>query len=71
MEENFEQLVATLAGSSLLTIAINMIPSILEEHVYQSIPSFISDSLQSFITLEHWVWQLLSQDFRQWIDGCS
>lgn len=68
MEENFEQLVAALAISPLSTTAVNRIACILEEQTYQSIPSFVSNSLKSLVTLEHWAWQILSQDFRRWID---
>src|SRR5256885_728444 len=73
MEENFEQLVAALAISPLSTTAVTKIASIFEEQTCQSIPSFVSNSLQSLLTLEHWAWQVLSQDFRRWIDeqSCS
>lgn len=68
MEENFEQLVATLAISPLSITEVSKITRILEEQNSQSIPSFVSSSLQSLLTLEHWAWQILSQDFRRWID---
>ena len=68
MEENFEQLVATLAISPLSITEVSKITRILEEQNSQSIPSLISSSLQSLLTLEHWAWQILSQDFRRWID---
>jgi hypothetical protein len=71
MEDSFEQLVAALAIAPLSTTAVSKIACILEEQTCQSIPSFVSNSLQSLITLEHWAWQVLSQDFRQWIDEQS
>lgn len=68
MEDNFEELVATLTISPLSTTALNKIACILEEQNNQSIPLFVSSSSQSLIILEHWAWEVLSQDFRQWID---
>jgi len=71
MEDSFEQLVAALVISPLSTTAVSKIACILEEQTCQSIPSFVSNSLQSLLTLEHWAWQVLSQDFRRWIDEQS
>jgi hypothetical protein len=71
MEDNFEQLVATLAISPLSTTTVSKIACILDEQTCQSIPSLVSNTLQSLFTLEHWAWQVLSQDFRQWIDEQS
>jgi hypothetical protein len=71
MEDSFEQLVTVLAISPLSTTAVSKIACILEEETCQSIPSFVSNSLQSLLTLEHWAWQVLSQDFRRWIDEQS
>jgi hypothetical protein len=71
MEDNFEQLVAALTISPLSTSVMSKIVCILEEQTSQSIPSFVANSLQSLLTLEHWAWQVLSQDFRRWIDEQS
>ena len=71
MKENFDQLVAALTISPLPITLMSEIACILEEQTCQSIPSFVSNSVQSLLTLEHWAWQVLSQDFRRWIDEQS
>lgn len=71
MEDNFEQLVVALAISPLSTTAASKIACILEEQTCLSILSFVSNSFSSLLTLEHWAWQVLSQDFRRWIDEQS
>ncbi|CAF3937458.1 unnamed protein product [Rotaria sordida] len=71
MDDSFEQLVAALAISPLSTTVMSKIAFILKEQICQSISSFVVNSLQSLVTLEHWSWQVLSQDYRRWIDEQS
>jgi hypothetical protein len=71
MAGNFDHLVDALAISPLSNNTLATIASILEEQTFQSIPLFVSNSLQSLFTLECWAWQVLSEDFQQWIDEQS
>ncbi|CAF3842821.1 unnamed protein product [Rotaria sordida] len=71
MEENLEELVATLAISLPSTNVLYKITSILEEQTSQSIILFVFESLQSLCIIERWAWQVLSKDFREWIDEKS
>ena len=68
MEDNLEQLVSTLLSSSQSIDLINKISRILEEQSSQTILSFVTLSLKSLLIIEHWVWQTLSKDSRQWLD---
>lgn len=71
MGDNLEQLIESLAISPLSNTTLSKIACILDEQNCQTMPSFVSNTLQSLITLEHWSWQVLSQDFRGWVDEQS
>ncbi|CAF4174769.1 unnamed protein product, partial [Rotaria sordida] len=64
MENNLEQLVSSLLNSSWSKDLID----IFEKQTSQTILSFVSVSLKSLITIEHWAWEMLSKDSRQWIN---
>lgn len=63
-EPDFEQLIAALSTSS---DNLNKITCHLQQQTSQLIPSFITQSYQSILTLEHWAWKLLSQNSHQWL----
>ena len=71
MEDNFEKLISKLAISPVSTNTLSKIACILDEQTSQPIPLFIPNTLKSLLTLEHWAWQVLSQDSRRWIDEQS
>src|ERR1700722_7192051 len=71
MEDNIKQLVADLVISPVSIDVINNIAYLLEEQTPQSLTSFVSESFQSLLTIEHWAWQILSKDFRQWTNQPS
>ncbi|UJR17445.1 hypothetical protein I4U23_004340 [Adineta vaga] len=65
MHETFDQIVDAVAipsSDKLTTIA-----SILDEQTFDTIVSFISTYMESLVRLEHWSWQVLSEDFQHWI----
>jgi hypothetical protein len=66
MENNFEQLIATLALSSSFTVGLEEIINILDKQNLDLLPSFISQSYSSLFTLECWAWKVLSKDSNQW-----
>ncbi|CAF4732814.1 unnamed protein product, partial [Rotaria sp. Silwood1] len=68
MENNFEQLITTLQTSSSYHDVLCEIKHVLEKQNSQLLSSFISQFYQSFLILEHWVWQLFSQDTHSWIE---
>ncbi|CAF1307360.1 unnamed protein product [Rotaria sordida] len=68
MENNFEEHVSTLFDSPWPNDLIIKMIDIFEKQTSQTISSFISVSLKSILTIEHWAWQMLSKDSRQWID---
>ncbi|CAF1099628.1 unnamed protein product [Adineta steineri] len=71
MDNNFEQLIASLSISSLSSDIFHNIHNI-TSHLQQQnsivLPSFISEFYSSILTLEHWTWELLSQNSDQWTD---
>jgi len=67
MENNFQQLITALQISSSYNDSLSEITQALELQNSELQSSFISQLYQSILTLEHWAWQLLSQDFQQWI----
>ncbi|CAF3816406.1 unnamed protein product [Rotaria sp. Silwood1] len=68
MENNFEQLITTLQTSSSYHDVLCEIKRVLEKQNSQLLSSFISQFYQSLLILEHWVWQLFSQDTHSWIE---
>ena len=71
MTDNFNQLVSNLTVSSSSSNILITITYILQEQTLQSMPLFVSTSMESLLTLENWVWQVLSEDFRRWINEQS
>ncbi|CAF1140287.1 unnamed protein product [Rotaria sp. Silwood1] len=71
-ENNLEQLVPVLLDSSWSNDLIIKLTEIFEKQTSETISSFVSTSLTSLVTIEHWAWQMLSKDSRQWInlDNC-
>ncbi|CAF0969578.1 unnamed protein product [Rotaria sordida] len=68
MENNFEQFITTLQTSSSYNDKLCEIRYILEKQNSELLSSFISQFYQSILILEHWTWQLFSQNFHQWIE---
>jgi hypothetical protein len=68
MENKFEQLVAVLNTSSISTDIIHQIILIFEQQTDESLSSFVSQSFQSLLTLQQWVWRLFSQGSHHWIN---
>jgi len=68
MKTNLEQLVVALSRPQLSTDIIYQLTSLIEQQSDMSLSSFVSQSFQSLLTLEQWAWQLLSQDYLQWIN---
>ncbi|CAF4515874.1 unnamed protein product, partial [Rotaria sp. Silwood2] len=68
MENNLDELVPALIDSSWCSYLIIKLTDIFEKQTSQTISSFVSTSLESIVTIEHWVWQMLSKDSQQWID---
>ena len=67
MENNFQKLIETLPVSfSNNDDQFYEIKTIIEKQNSELLPSFISQFYQSLITLEHWIWQLLSQNSFEW-----
>ncbi|CAF2913405.1 unnamed protein product, partial [Rotaria sp. Silwood2] len=68
MENDLEQLVLTLLDASWSSNTITKLTDIFEKQTSQTIPSFVSVSLKSLLTIEQWAWQMLSKDSWQGID---
>ncbi|CAF3443341.1 unnamed protein product, partial [Rotaria sp. Silwood2] len=71
MKNNFEELISTLQISSLSSYNDNLdeISHILEKQNSELLSSFISQFYESILILEHWAWQLFSQqNSEQWIN---
>ncbi|CAF3882921.1 unnamed protein product, partial [Rotaria sordida] len=68
MEENFEQLVAEFNVSPLSSDVLQKITLLLQSKTDEALSSFISQEYQSLFTLEHKVWQLLSEDSHHWFN---
>ncbi|CAF2355479.1 unnamed protein product [Rotaria sp. Silwood2] len=68
MEDNFEQLIATLQTSSSYNDVLCEIRHALEKQNSELLSSFISQFYQSILILEHWAWELFSQTSQQWIE---
>jgi len=67
MENNFQQLIDALQISSSYNDGLSEITHVLEKQNSELLPSFISNLYQPILILEHWAWQLLSQNSHQWI----
>ena len=67
MEDNLEELTGLLSISPLSIDILWRITLLIEQQTYESLSSFVSQSFQSLLTLEHWAWQRLSHDSHQWI----
>jgi hypothetical protein len=68
MKNKFEQLVTALDSFSLSTDIIQQIILIFEQQTDESLSSFVSQSFQSLLTLQQWVWRLFSQGSHHWIN---
>ncbi|CAF1104579.1 unnamed protein product [Adineta steineri] len=68
MDNNFEQLIASLSISSLSSNILHNITSHLQQQNSILLPSFISEFYSSILTLQHWTWELLSQNSHQWTE---
>ena len=60
MEINFEQLVTDLHVSPLLNDAFHQITLFLKQQIGDRLLSLISQSFQSLLMFERWIWQHLS-----------
>jgi len=67
MANNFEFLITELSKSPLSIDILQQITFYLQQQTNELLSLFISQSLQSLIILEHWSWNLFSQDSHQWI----
>ena len=68
MEKDFKELINSLQLSPLPKNGLYEIKCILEKQNSELSSLFISQLYQSILTLEHWAWQLLSQNSYQWIE---
>jgi hypothetical protein len=70
METKFDQLVAIFNTSPLSTNVLLEIIFLLQQQqqTKESLPSFLSQSVQSLLMLKNWTWQLFSEDYHQWIN---
>ncbi|CAF3447838.1 unnamed protein product [Rotaria sp. Silwood1] len=71
-ENNLEQFVPAFLNASWSNDVIMKMTDIFEKQTSSTISSFVSASLKSLITIEHWTWQMLSKYSQQWInlDDC-
>jgi hypothetical protein len=67
MENNFDELVEGINISPLSTDILHQITLFLKQQTDESLSLFVPQSLQSLLILQHWAWQLLTQDSKQWI----
>ncbi|CAF2855256.1 unnamed protein product [Rotaria sp. Silwood2] len=68
MEGNLEQLVAALNIYPISTDVLQQITMLLQSKTDEALSSFISQEYQSLFTLEHKIWQLLSEDSSRWLN---
>ena len=68
MEDSFDQLIDRLSLDQLFSDLVHTITIHLQQQNLNFLSSFISQYYQSLINLEHWAWQLLSQNGHQWLD---
>jgi len=68
METNFEQLITALSTFPLSFDILYHITLHLQQQNLKLLPSFISQSYQSILILEHWSWKLLSQNCHRWLE---
>lgn len=61
-----DQLASELVISPTSKNILDKITSILEKQTSQSLSSFVSQSFQSLLTIEHWTWRILSNDYQKW-----
>jgi hypothetical protein len=71
METNFEQLITALSTFPLSSDVLFNITFHLQEQNSKLLPSFITQLYQSILILEHWAWQLLSQNSHQWLEDAN
>lgn len=67
-ENNFAELIATLASSELPKDVLNQITVSLREQTNELSPLFVAENLASLLTLERWAWELLSQKSHPWVE---
>jgi hypothetical protein len=69
MNETIEQLVSELILSRPSNVTLRKLCHLFNEQTSQSLSSFISNSLPSLISIEHWAWEILSSKrLHRWID---
>ncbi|CAF3524144.1 unnamed protein product [Rotaria socialis] len=68
MEHDFTRLINSLSESPLPDDIFSQIKCYLQQQTDDVLPIFISQSFQSLVTLEHWAWRLLSQDFHKFLN---
>ena len=68
IERTFEELVDILSIAPLSNDILGKIIDLIEQQTIETYTSFITESIQSLLALEHWAWQRMSIDFHQWID---
>lgn len=69
MASNFDQLVTIFNTSPTSTDVLHEIILLLQQQTTESLSTFTFLSFQSLLILNHWSWQLFTQDFDQWIDN--
>lgn len=67
-QTNFQQLIAGLHISPISTDVFYQITLFLKQRISDLLVSIISQSFQSLLILERWVWQYLSQESHEWIN---
>jgi hypothetical protein len=68
MENNFDQLVEGINISPLSTDILHQIILFLKQQTDESLSLVVAQSFQSLLILQHWAWELLTQDSQQWIN---
>jgi hypothetical protein len=68
---NIEQLASELIILPTSNDILCKVTSLLKKETSQPLFSFVSQSFQSLLTIEHWAWRILSNDYRQWTNEAN
>ncbi|CAF2831285.1 unnamed protein product [Rotaria sp. Silwood2] len=69
--EKSTKLFTSSFSSTASTSVLNKVTRLIEEQTSESIPTFIAQSFHSLLIIEHWTWEILGSNSRQWINEQS
>ena len=67
--QNLEEQISLLSNSSSSIDALKKITEILQNQTIDKIVQIVNEAFQSFVILENWIWQTLSEPLDRWINN--